>query len=574
MPLSSILLWEQWRGSRAGIGLVALFLAVYALALHWGDQLLFYLFSKNEHVTFGVAYLAAFGVLVLCFLHEGRHHASFGFPRRMFALPVHTGTLFATRFVYKIAAVGLAAAAAGWLCILFIDSVWSPIPGLLLFVGLVLALETLSILICAYGPGGGTAKFLPVLAVASCGFYPIVSAMGRNLDANEPRLSELQAKVLRDATARISMANPGIPAEELPDAVISLLTNSPVIGLAPWYGTLALFLVFGSVSYWVFARARSEVSEDPLGEVLRRIIDRVHTRGDRAHASAMAAQRWLEWRRLTHLLPWVTVVITLLLALGIYRSQQDQEAHAMVAVTCFFIGPAITAASFGYLTTRFDQRYLFFVAGRPVNSAMLGRAKLWAGMRAVAMAYALMGVLYVALMSALFRKSDLLDALMGDVGMLVDGRGTFSQMLPVTAATLLVALIAIWSLLWLGRAIGVMVWMAGIAAMIGYQFDDRLTFLPGGESPWPPVLVVFVSALTILTLTGCVIAFLLSARKGFVTKKGIVITIAIWAVLVALTTPLRSWTGTNTPLALALIALPLLPLVVLPATIEWQRHRA
>lgn len=591
MPLSWILLWEQWRGTREGIGLVALFLVAYALALHWGDQLLLYIFSRNEHMTFGVAYLAAFGVLVLCFLHEGRHQLSFGFPRRMFALPVHTSILFATRFAYKIIAVGLAATAAGWLCILFIDPVWSPIPGLLLFVGLVLALETLSILICAYGPGGGTAKFLPILPLASFGFYPIICAMGRNLSAGEPRLGDIPPKVLSQAVSSIRRANPGILTEDIFDAVIVSRTTFPEIGLSPWYGTLALFLVFGSVSYWVLMRARSEIGEDLIGDALRRMIDRVDTRGDRTHASALAAQRWLEWRRLTHLLPWVTMVITLLLTLGLYRSQGDQESHAVVAVICLFIGPAIAAASFGYLITRFDQSYLFFVAGRPMSSAMLGRAKLWAGARAVAITYTLMCLLYSAFMFTLFREPDLLGVLASDIGLLVDKSGTLSELLPITAASLLVAVIAIWSLLWLGRAIGVMVWTAGIAAMIGYQFDSRqifadtvvviayrfdsrLTYEVGTEFSWPPVLVIFVLTLTILMLAGCVIAFLFSARKGFVNKKGIVIAIAIWAVLVVLTTPLRSWTGANVPLALALITLPLLPLVVLPATIEWQRHRA
>lgn len=573
MKAALILLWEQWRSMRVGIGLIALFLAAYALVWLWIGQLIVYLFAGNDQIMFGVAYLAAFGVLALSSLHESRHQLSFGFPRRMFALPVHTGTIIAVRFVYKIAVVGLAAAAAGWVCARFIDGVWSPVPGILLFVGLALAIETVTIFICAYGPGTGTIKFVPVLAVSSGGFYVLVQALGRNLAGGEPRPNEISPVDFAGAAGPIRRANPGISGDDLTEAVVAALARVPEIGWAPWWGGLAIIVFFGGVSYWALRGARSEIADDRVGEMYRRIPFRADASADRIHGSAMAAQRWLEWRRLTLWLPWVTSIVTLLLTLGIYRSLAEQESRAVVAVSCLLMGPAITAAVFGYLMTRTDRKYLFFVAGRPMNSAMLGRAKLWAGMRAVAVSYALMFFLYIVLMFGLFGETNFLYALTLDVALLADkGGASVAELLPITVASLVVAVAVTWSLLWLGRAVGVMVWLAGAAAMIGFRLDTRLTY-QFGEDVWPPVVVIFVSAMALLLAVGCALAFAFSARKGFVSAKGLVIAAAIVGVLIVLTMPLRSWIGVDTPLVFVLYTLPLLPLIALPATIEWQRHR-
>ena len=346
-----MLLWEQWKQTWLVLGLAMLAMAVYTLAAPESPHL-------NRVLLYGLAdgravlppLIAVLSVIAL-FVHGTTNDLRADFPRHLFVLPLRTGTLTAAQFVYKL----LAALALGGLIEWNFARYAAGIPAGAALVGTIL-------LVCA----------------------------GQLLVSLVDLLGLLK----------------GIP-------LFVLLVNAWCVGcvILAVPGVYALTLAFGPAGRAVFAvvavggaavfalvtshACTGAVRHEGVGLRVLPVARPKRVRQDTFRFVWMA-QHWFEWRNAVHRLLWFTGgVLVLTLVFGTLASAVLAGAHVVeLEVTLVLSGTLAGLVAFGtghYLIYA-SPAYRGFVFTKPMRTALLGRAKLTAGLQGVVLVCAVQAV--------------------------------------------------------------------------------------------------------------------------------------------------------------------------------------
>lgn len=549
-----ILIWEQWRRSWRGLALVTGSLFLYATLLYFVDRLIFIGFANNPNIALGAAYIPVAGAIALVFLHESRNQIDFAFPKRMLWLPIHTHTVVITQYAFKLVVVAVISTLAGWVCLNFIKVTYAIFPQVLLFLTITAALQALVLLVAGYGAGTGTAWFLAAFAIGAILLYPIYDAVAINFGIQMP-------------LDRIEPAWQLAPEFD-EDQYYPSFTNWP------WWGAAASLVWWLIVAYIGARQARSEVPADPVGRMFRISSNLTYLDRDAdTFPSAEAAQRWFEWRRSGFLFPWLSAALGIILVVTFRGTLDEEESRFVISFSLLAVAPAIVAVILGYSLTRSDPKYLWFVSAKPLSNQVLARAKLVMAMKAIATAYILLAIVYFIANMIIFQEANPVASLVNDIRTITTTTGPFSEGLALLAASLLITIVAVWSLFWLGRAGGVIAWLAGMVA-IAYSFYEDRDFIDTEAGTISPISIAFGSALTVLAIAGVLFAFAWALKNKLITIRTVAIALIAWILLAAPTLLFREIAGERSiPIMILWLLIPLAPVATVPLSVAWHRYR-
>jgi len=553
----STLLWEQWRQTWRGLLLISGALLFYWVLLIFVEPLVFMIFSNNPRIALTAAFVPVAGAVGLLFMQESRSQIGFAYPERMFWLPVHTYVLVGSQFVFKIVVVALLSLAAGWICATEIKPTFAIAPQVVFFTGLTAALLGLVFLMCGFGDGTGLALFVPAAGVSLIGFQKVLGAMSHNF-------------LLVMPPSPYDLARLGLTPE-----TGQFLYKYPEFSPSTWWLGGATLVWWAIVSYMAARHARSEVPGDRIGRWVRMVLNLAYLdRDNDCFASPAAAHRWFEWRRVVYLYPWITFTIGLLLVATMRASIADEENKFIVGFNLFGIAPAIVAVIIGYAMTRPDPRYMWFVGGRPLTNGTISKVRIMVSLKAIAIAYGLLAVTYAVSNVILFGSRNPIDSLINDLELITSTYGSSANSYLMLAAAVWLALVVVWSLFWMGRAAGVVAWIAGLLAA-GYFYVDGGRFYQQQATGniVSPVWVVFGGTLTVLMVTGVLAAYGWAIYSKAISLKWVPAIAAVAAITIWAAYQFQEVIGVESMApALIWLLVPLAPFATVPATLAWQRH--
>ena len=535
-----ILMWEQWRETAKGVGLVSLSLGVYALLFMRVEKLIKVAFSDNHVLALGTAFLPVVGAMALMFLKESRLQVGFAYPRRMLVLPVHTPVLVGTQLVYKMMIAMLLAGASGYLCLSLIRSTFHVWPQVLLFAVAVAIVQALVFLLCGYGTARGLALFVIAFALSLPVMKPAISAVSANFSVAISRAGESMEPVF-------------------PEWAVW----SAVVSVALW----------GVLAYAGARRGRREVPGDSVGR-LATLGARITYLGggNEEFASPEAALRWLEWRRGAYLFPWLSLGLGMFL-LGLFNAAMGGlESRFLVTFSLLAVGPIVMACLLGYIFTRSDPCYQWFVGPRPLTTQALVRSRLRTGAKAIGSAYALIVSFLLVANYTIYAGQGVLSSILEDLQVMTNTPAEGVRGIAMVAALGVLIVVIVWSMMWLGRAVGVVAWCAGGASILYFAADGDLIKATGATF-YNPAAVTFVVTMTALVLAGIVWAMTRAWRRGLISVRTLVFCVVGWVLLGVSMIALSGVMTVGPPTLLILwMVVPLAPLVTLPVTVDWQRH--
>ncbi|GMW01116.1 MAG: hypothetical protein AMXMBFR84_22530 [Candidatus Hydrogenedentota bacterium] len=532
------ILWEQCRNTISGLAVIAAIMAVYGLMLYFVLDLTMRIFARSDSLTFSVAYLPLLGATAILFLNENRNVIRFDYPRRMFIHPVRTWVLVSTQMGYKLAALLMLTLASGLMCRYLIYPEFVFWPQLFAAAIWVTMLQAVVFLAMAFGGGTGIVIGLGIALLTSPLAAIVFGAAGSTLSIRrEPELFVLPV-------TSISMA------------------GCSLVGV--WWATAVM----------AARRARNEVPEDRVGFWMRTAgtIARFE-RPEHDFASKEAAQRWYEWRRGTYLYPWVSVAAGLILSVAMNSSLTGMHLRFQFLLIMLGLAPGAVACLMGYLLTRQDAMYDWFVGAKPIANRSIGAARIAASVKALAIGYAMLIVTYVLGHWILFPDSPLHPTVVSDLRETTVTEGSYADGLLMLGFYAFTVLLAVWSIFWLGRVAGVAIWLAGFAAAVHYYRVGQLYDVQGGDTS-SPVISTFAIALTAVAFVGLVGSYGVALWRGILTaaKAGAALLAAL--VLASCALYFRGYIPLeNSWLVAFWFMVPLAPFAALPLTIAWQRNR-
>jgi hypothetical protein len=538
-----VFIWEQWRQTNKALAIVFGGLVLYAFFAWKFHSLLYYIFSLSQGLVVSAAHLPALGAVVLLLLQEDRGRVGFSYPRRMLVLPAHTFALVAAPLIFRLAIIAFFGFATGWVCDTFVMDAYFKGPEILLLMTLVAAMHAFVFLACGYGAATGTAIFLAAFLLGLPGLNVFLQNTIENLGLPSP-----------------------VPVEYM----------LPDIGYGGIPAALIVFPYWLFVAYMGARHARSEVAEDPVGGLVR-VATRI-TYFDRERtefSSPEAAQQWLEWRRGAYLFPWLAFALGLVLLLVLPNGADAVEQRFVISFFVLGVSPAVVASLVGYVVTRPGSDYQWFVGARPLDTATIARARLRAGIKAVIWAYVLLGALFVVSFKLMFRGAAIIPSLVADLHSITSTQGPMGEGVRALALLSVFAVLTSWSLFWLARVAGVVVWVAaGVVALwfylkggALYRFDSSLDSVITPITPGILTMAAFAGVSGI-----CAIA--VAVWRGYIRVPALVGSLAVWLALIFLGLRLESFISFGGPLVLgAWLMLPFIPLASVPLALEWQRHR-
>lgn len=537
-----VFVWEQWRQTYKGLAAMGAALVLYGAAMWKFTELLLFIFSFSESLAICCAYLPALGAVALLFLQENRGRIGFAYPRRMLVLPAHTFVLVAAPLVYRLVVILLFGLATGWICDTFLRDVFFIGPQCLILMTLVAAMHAFVFLTCGYGAGTGTAIF----AVAFLIGLPGLNVFYQNFMEN------------------LAYPNPWTPLRDVPN-----------VGFGGAHVATGVILYWFVVAYLGARYARSEVAEDRVGGLVR-IATRVtyFDRDREEFDSPEAAQQWLEWRRGAYLFPWLSLLIGLVLAVAIRPAANQMENRFMLSFYVLAVAPAVVASLVGYLVTRPAGDYQWFALARPLSTSTIAKSRLRAGVKAVVWTYVLLGALFAIAFKIKFPNDSILASLVEDLYVITSTQGPFGQGLRLLAFLAAAAALSSWSLFWLARSAGVVVWLA--VAIVGswfystgtlYQYDPETDTFVSATTPFILAMAAF------LGVTG-VCAIVAAVWRRYIHAITLAVMLVLWLVLVFIGIRMQYAVDAGGPVVLAVwMLMPFIPLASIPLTLEWQRHR-
>ncbi|MDZ4858361.1 MAG: hypothetical protein SGI88_05210 [Candidatus Hydrogenedentes bacterium] len=543
MRSTLIFLWEQWRQTAKGLGIVLGTLVLYALLVALFHDLVMYIFALNHTLVVGAAYLPAIGAAVLLFVQEARGRIDFAYPRRMLVLPAHTFVLVAAPLIYRLAVIAFFATLTGWICDAFVRDVFLIGPQVWLLMSLVAAAHAFVFLVCGFGTGTGAAIFVATLVAATPGFAYLFGAIQSHL---------------------------ALPSPMSPDSTVPDLGS----GGAPM---AMLLLPYWFVVAYVGARqARSEVPEDRVGRIVR-IAQRV-TYFDRERTefrSPEEAQRWLEWRRGAYLFPWVALALGILLTFSFGVVPGEAGNRFTLSFYLLAVAPAVVASLVGYSVTRTGSEYQWFVGARPLTTALIARARLRAGLKAMVWAYILLGVVFVIIFKIKFPHDAILASLVQDLRVITSTSGPFAEGVLLLAFLGASTVLGVWALFWLARVSGFFVWLAGFMVAAWRFYTGGLYVMDPQTGNFTTPMEVFVNTMAVLMGIAGFAAIFIAAYRGYIGPIKLGVAILSWIGLVLLALNFESAIDFGGPVFIlaALLMLPAAPLATVPLALEWQRHR-
>lgn len=552
------LMWEQWRQTWRGLALISGALFGYWAVLSLVRQLVFLVFSNNASIALAAAFVPVAGAIGLLFMQESRSQIDFAYPRRMFWLPVHTYSLVAAQFLFKLIVLAVLAVAAGWICQTEIKPTFVILPQVFFFTGLAAALLGLVFLTCGYGGGTGIAIFIPAAAVSLIGFQPIYAAVYENFTIVMP-------------PSALDLSRMGLS----PEAGQELWVYPEIPAWAWWAGAGALAW-WAIISYLGARHARSEVPGDRIGRWVRMMTNVAYLdREGGKFATPEAAHRWFEWRRVVYLYPWITLILGLLMVASLRGSVEEEENKFIVAFSLLAVAPAIVAVLIGYSMTRPDPRYMWFVGGRPLTTATISRTRILVSIRAIATAYVLAFIAYAVASFVLFGNANPINALITDLQLITSTYGDRASGLIELAGAIWIAFAVVWSLFWLGRSAGVVAWVSGLLSAAYFYLTGSRVYDVVDSHVVSPIWIVFGGTLTVLLLCGFIAAYVIAVRRGLLSLKLLPILAAILGLTCGALYLFREVIGPEPPIAAisVWVLIPLLPFASVPATLAWQRHR-
>ena len=538
----AVFVWEQWRQTYKGLAVVFAALALFGLGAWQFKDLLMFAFSKSERLVVSSAYIPALGAVALLFLQEQRGRVGFAYPRRMLVLPVHTLVLVAAPLVYRLAMIAVFGGATGWIAKTFLMEIYFIGPQTLALMALVAAIHAFVFLTCGYGAATGTALFAAACAIG----IPVLAPLLHNVNANF-----------------------NIPSKPLKDYI------PPDLG----YGGVPIALA--AIGYWLLVAymgaryARSEVAEDPVGGLVRVVTRIAYFDRDRTEfASPEAAQQWLEWRRGAYLFPWISFLLGAVLLVTLRLSGDEMLNRFLISFNVLAVAPAVIASLAGYTLTRGANDYQWFAGARPLSTASIARARLRAGAKAVLWTYILLGALFAVSFKIMFPGSSVVVSLVQDLRTITSTSGPFAEGIGLLAFVSVFAMLTSWSLFWMARAAGVVVWIA--FAVVGlwfysagsiYQYDPKTD-----QFVSPTTYFVLATAVCLGAVGVCAIAA--AVWRGYIRPLTLIAILVLWAALAFAGSRIAYAIDFGGPLVLnAWALLPFVPLASVPLTIEWQRHR-
>lgn len=542
MRTLGIFLWEQWRQTYKSLAAVSLTVVLYGVIAWRFKELLYFVFSKNEVLAAGTAYLPVVGAAVLLFIQESRGRIGFAYPRRMMVLPVHTFTLVAVPLIYRVAIVGIFAYASSWICDTFLREVFFKGPQVLLLMTSAAAAQAFVFLTCGYGAATGTALFAGAFVVTTPGLRMLLQSIADNM---------------------------AIPSE------IDRFTIIPNIGYGGVPVAGAMMLFWFVVAYQGARYARSEVAEDPVGGLVRVLTRLTYFDREREEfASAEAAQQWLEWRRGAYLFPWLSLGLAIALTITFRVAASQLENRFVLLLNVLAIAPAIVASLVGYTVTRSGPDYQWFVGARPLTTAAIARARMRAGVRAVFWAYALLVVTFLIAFKLSYPHAPIMDSIVRDLHVVTSTEGGMGEGVALLAVVSGATMLAVWSLFWMARASGVLVWAAGVVVAIWYYMQGGLYVVDKSTGLYTTPDTVFLTAMSALVGVTAVAALIVALVRGYVGARTLLMGALAWIVLMAVAIWANNLLRFGGPLmAASWLLLPLVPVASIPLSLEWQRHR-
>jgi hypothetical protein len=537
-------MWEQWRQTWKGLLLLAASLALFAFLTWQFHSLILYIFAKNGNLMVGTAYLPALGAAALLFLQENRGRVGFGYPRRMLVLPARTFILVGSPLLYRLAVVALFALGAGLISGHLVKELYYISPAIILLMIAVAAIHAAIFLVTGYGAATGfTVLLLCVLATS-----PLLGYVYEGL-----------ATTL--SIPRILRRNGFTPPELNPRMY--------------WAGAMCIVFWFFA-AYWGARRARSEVAEDPVGLLVRKVQHAAHLGGgDDEFKSADQAQVWFEWGRGLYLFPWLSLGLGLLLALTFRMTSAGPETRFLLVAYLLAVAPAIIACLLGYTITRSSNDYNWFIGARPLSTRVIAKARLVAGMKAVGFGYVLLLIAFLISYRVFFPKEAMLQSLVRDLRVMTSSDGSMGEGLVLVALMAIVSILASWSLLWIARAAGVLVWLAGVAVAGWFYFfsGGRVYQFTEGATVVTPT-EIFIKGMSYFLGAVIVITLATAIRRRMVAPIALGICSVIWLALLLAARSVSDDVDFGNPVMTAVwLSLPFVPLASIPITLEWQRHR-
>lgn len=542
-----ILVWEQGRNSAKGLSVVFLFLVLYGAALYLVRDLVTTIFTGVQFALFA-SYLPVLGAVVLLFLHENRGQIGFTYPRRMLILPVPTSALLLAPLLFKCVVVAAYATLAGLMCKYFLLEYYTVWPMVVVFMVIVAVLQALVFLSLGYGgaPSWGFSLLALLLSVPALGL--VFGAAGKAFSAVD--------------IVRLISQEKRVPPPEPPEVVGPMLAG-------------IILLVFWSILAYLGARrARREVPLDQ-GRALTGLINRVtYLEGERtAFATPQAAQRWYEWRRGGYLFPWSVAAAGFLLMLLFRSDVGGSEERFLLTVNLLGLSPILVAATVGYILTRKDEPYLWFVCCKPLSTRGVVRARLKTGLRAIAVGYGMMLTAWIAAQFILFPGTPIFSTLFRDLQDITHISASSGESIGLVAFFLALSVLTSWSLLWIGRLAGVAIWGAGLIAAINYFFVREIWVEDGGVFH-SPVLNAYLIAVSLLAAVGIALATGICVKKQlFPTPKAAAFAVCLIPVLFGAYYFREFLPSGRFPIIALWMIIPFAPLATLPLTIDFQRHR-
>ena len=537
---TGILIWEQARQTWKGVLALAATLVFFALLITQFRDLMLYIFAKNANLMVGTAFLPVIGAAGLLFLQEARGRVAFAYSRRMLVLPVHTYVLAGAPLLYRLFVTALLAAGASWIAGHVIKEIFWITPTTLLLLIAVAAVHALVLLVCGYGSGTGVALFIVCFLLTSPLLYPVYSAVQSNL------------------SIPVSVDDP----EDIP-----VITNA-YIGAA-----IALLAAWAIAGYIGVRQARREVAEDRVGAALRTLQHKAFREGV-DFDSAERAQSWYEWRRGAYLFPWLALALGLVLTFAFRITAERVETRFLVAANLLGIAPAVVACLVGYAVTRSASDYQWFVCARPLSTQAIARARLRAGIRAIGLGYTFLFIAFIACYKILFPSQPMLHSLAEDFRIMTTTNGSDTESIATLGVLAALSITATWTLFWIARSAGVVVWFAGAIVSGWAYFAGSLYVMDPETGMFVTPASVFVKGMSYVLGFVAVTVFAVAIRKGYLRPAATALIVATWLVLCLVAYRYADMLPYSEPLLIGTwMILPFVPLASIPLTLEWQRHQ-
>ncbi|MBX7255018.1 MAG: hypothetical protein K1Y02_01560 [Candidatus Hydrogenedentes bacterium] len=320
-------------------------------------------------------------------------------------------------------------------------------------------------------------------------------------------------------------------------------------------------------------------------------------RNRHAFRSALSAQCWYEWRTFGRMVPLVAFLfLSLMLAammqmfadLGPVRKSGEEIATSttMALLSTIYAPVCVPLAAFVVgallLARDFQERAKLgaFLFTRPLPTRTLAKARLLSGLQSLGIAACL--VAFVVAASNVLASTEIMDKAMEEVLLIV---GTDSVVIPALSYCVFVALVA-WALLWLGIPLILVVLLVAYPIIIAAELADSLGFADSA-------IVTGVCGALVLILLGFATVAVRSARSMLkvrdLLRRDVLAGGVTWLIVGIFFHYFADRNGIlpssgdpyhtlfNKLIELTLIwgfaFIPVLPLLSVPKTFDWLRHR-